>query len=130
MTECIQQTFGFQDLGSRKVVADFQGGNVRGDGGVLHLREVDLRSGMVDQLADCFTDHRKQALIDHTVPDLLRQRIFGMAMGYEDLNDHDSLRRDPMMALGVGKAILSVSNVPASTAGEPWRVSRPSTASN
>jgi len=104
MTECIQQTFGFQDLGSRKVVADFQGGNVSADGGVLLLREVDLRTGMVDQLADCFTDHRNQALIDHTVPELLRQRILGMAMGYEDLNDHDSLRRDPMMALGVGKA--------------------------
>lgn len=104
MTECIQQTFGFQDLGSRKVVADFQGGNVSADGGVLLLREVDLRSGMVDQLANCFNDHRNQALIEHTVPELLRQRILGMAMGYEDLNDHDSLRRDPMMALGVGKA--------------------------
>jgi hypothetical protein len=68
------------------------------------LREVDLRTGMVDQLAHCFTDHRNEALIDHTVPDLLRQRIFGMATGHRDLNDHDSLRRDPMMAPGVGTA--------------------------
>lgn len=103
MTDCIQQTFAFQDLGSRKVEADFKGGNVSADGGVLLLREVDLRTGMVEQLAHCFTDYRRQDLIEHTVPELLRQRILGMAMGYEDLNDHDTLRRDPMMALGVGK---------------------------
>ncbi len=104
MTNCIQQTFAFQDLGGRKVEVDFKGGNVSADGGVLLLREVDLRTGLIDQLADCFTDHRCQALIEHSVPDLLRQRILGMAMGYEDLNDQDSLRRDPMMALGAGKA--------------------------
>lgn len=104
MTDCIQQTFSFQDLGGRKVEADFKGGNVSADGGILLLREVDLRTGLIAQLADCFTDHRCQALIEHTVAELLRQRILGMAMGYEDLNDHDSLRRDPMMALGVGKA--------------------------
>lgn len=103
MTDCIQKTFPFQALGSRKVEADFEGGNVSADGGILLLREVDLRIGMIDQIAHCFTDYRRQALIEHTVPDLLRQRIFGMAMGYEDLNDHDTLRRDPMMALGVGK---------------------------
>lgn len=104
MTDCIQQTFAFQDLGGRKVEADFKGGNVSADGGVLLLREVDLRTGMVDRLAACFTDHRRPELVEHTVPELLRQRILGMAMGYEDLNDHDTLRRDPMMALGVGKA--------------------------
>jgi len=104
MTDCIQQTFAFQDLGGRKVEADFKGGNVSADGGVLLVREVDLRTGLIDQLAACFTDHRDARLIEHTVPELLRQRILGMAMGYEDLNDHDSLRRDPMMALGVGKA--------------------------
>src|SRR5690606_29689313 len=103
MTDCIQKTFPFQALGSRKVEADFEGGNVSADGGILLLREVDLRTGMIDQIAHCFTDYRRQDLIEHTVPDLLRQRILGMAMGYEDLNDHDTLRRDPMMALGVGK---------------------------
>ena len=104
MTDCIQQTFAFQDLGGRKVEADFKGGNVSADGGVLLLREIDWRTGMIDQLAACFTDYRRPELIEHTVPELLRQRILGMAMGYEDLNDHDTLRRDPMMALGVGKA--------------------------
>jgi hypothetical protein len=103
MTECIQQTFAFQDLGKRKVVAGFHGGNVSADGGVLLLREIDSRTGMIDQLAACFSDHRRPELIDHSLPELLRQRIFGMAMGYEDLNDHDTLRRDPMMAVGVGK---------------------------
>jgi len=103
MTECIQQTFGFQDLGSRKIVADFQGGNLSADGGVLLLREVDLRTGMVEQLAGCFSDYRNPSLIEHSVSDLLRQRVFAMAMGYEDLNDHDTLRCDPVMAMGVGK---------------------------
>ena len=103
MTECTQQTFEFQDLGKRKVVADFLGGNVSADGGVVLLREIDSHTGMIGQLAACFTDHRCPALIEHRLPELLRQRIFGMAMGYEDLNDHDTLRRDPMMALGVGK---------------------------
>ena len=103
MTECNQQTFAFQDLGKRKVVADFQGGNASADGGVLLLREMDSRTGMIDQLAACFTDRRRPELIEHSLTELLRQRIFGMAMGYEDLNDHDTLRRDPMMALGVGK---------------------------
>ncbi len=104
MTDCIQQTFAFQDLRGRKVVADFKGGNVSADGGVLLLREVDRRTGLIDRLAACFTDHRRPELVEHTVPELLRQRIFAMAMGYEDVNDHDTLRRDPMMALGVGKA--------------------------
>lgn len=103
MTDCNQRIFAFQDLDKRKVVANFQGGNVSADGGVLLLREIDARTGMIDQLAACFTDRRTQALVEHTLPELLRQRVFGMAMGYEDLNDHDTLRRDPMMALGVGK---------------------------
>lgn len=103
MIECNQGTFAFQDLDKRKVVADFQGGNVSADGGVLLLREIDARTGMIDRLATCFTDHRRLELIEHTLPELLRQRILGMSMGYEDLNDHDTLRRDPMMALGVVK---------------------------
>ena len=103
MTECIQQSFGFQDLGRRKVEADFRGGNLSADGGVLLLREVDGKTGMIGQLASCFSDFRNPNLIEHSVPELLRQRVFAMAMGYEDLNDHDTLRCDPVMALGVGK---------------------------
>ena len=103
MTECIQQTFEFQDLHPRKVQADFQGGDLSCDGGVLLLREVDLEIELTEQLAKCFNDFRCQDWVEHSVPDLLRQRIYGMAMGYEDLNDHDSLRFDPVMATGVGK---------------------------
>jgi hypothetical protein len=103
MTECIQQTFGFQGLGKRKVEADFRGGNLSTDGGVLLIREVDSRTGLMDDLAGCFTDYRHPGMIEHTIGELLRQRIFGIAMGYEDLNDHDSLRFDPVMATGVGK---------------------------
>lgn len=103
MTQCIQQTFGFHDLGKRQVVADFQGGNLSADGGVVLLREVDSQTGFINQIASCFTDFRAPHLITHSVPDLLRQRILGIALGYEDLNDHDTLRHDPAMALGVGK---------------------------
>ena len=104
MTECIQENFGFQALGTRKVEADFKGGNLSADGGVVLLREVDSQCGLIDRLAGCFTDFRSQRWVEHSVPELLRQRIFGMAMGYEDLNDHDSLRFDPVMAAGVGKS--------------------------
>jgi hypothetical protein len=103
MTQCIQQTFEFQDLGKRSVVADFEGGNLSADGGVILLREIDAQTGLIDQLTGCFTDFRAPHLITHTLPELLRQRIFGIAQGYEDLNDHDTLRFDPVMAAGVGK---------------------------
>jgi hypothetical protein len=104
MTERIEQAFLFQALENRQVVADFQGGNLSGDGGVILLREIDLQTRLTDQLAACFTDFRDQRRLVHSVPELLRQRLFGIAMGYEDLNDHDSLRHDPVMAVGVGKS--------------------------
>lgn len=104
MTDCIQETFGFQALETRKVEADFQGGDLSADGGVLLLRELDGQVGLIDGLAGCFRDFRCQRWVEHSVPELLRQRIFGIAMGYEDLNDHDTLRRDPAMAVGVGKS--------------------------
>jgi hypothetical protein len=103
MTNCSQQTFSFQALGTRKVEADFKGGNLSADGGVVLLREVDSQLGLMENLADCFEDFRDQRWVVHSVPELLRQRTFAMAMGHEDLNDHDTLRCDPMMALGVGK---------------------------
>jgi len=79
VTGRIQQSFAFQDSANTKSLTYFQGGNVRADGGVMLVREIDERSCMIDQLAACFTDHHCQALIDHTVPELLRQRILGMA---------------------------------------------------
>src|SRR5690625_7762229 len=101
-TDCRQQTFAFQDLGTRKVVGDFKGGNLSGDGGVVLLREVDKLGNLSDRLATCFTDFRVQHLIDHSVPKMLTQRIFGMAMGYEDLNDHWRMLHDSIIGVGVG----------------------------
>ena len=102
-TECSQQTFKFQALGRREVVARFDGGPITSDAGGLLLREVEERTGIIQRLAGCFTDHRDEELIEHSVEELLRQRIFGLALGYEDLNDHDRLRYDPLLATLAGK---------------------------
>lgn len=99
MTDCDQQTFPFQDCGSKKVVADFSGGFLSSDGGALLLRETEHRKKIVSQLSQCFTDYRAQWLVEHSIEELLMQRICGLALGYEDLNDHDSLRHDPLLAL-------------------------------
>jgi hypothetical protein len=99
MTDCDQQTFPFQDCGSKKVVADFSGGFLSSDGGAVLLREIEHRKKIVSQLTQCFTDYRAPWLIEHSIEELLMQRICGLALGYEDLNDHDSLRHDPLLAL-------------------------------
>lgn len=103
MTQCIPSLFTFQNLGSREVVAAFDGGKVTSDAGALLLREVDQHFGFIDQFARCLTDHRDPDATEHSVLDLLKQRIFGLCLGYEDLNDHDRLRHDPLLALVVGK---------------------------
>jgi hypothetical protein len=103
MTQCIPELFAFQDLGRREVLASFDGGKVTSDGGALLLREVEAKFGFIEQFAGCFTDFREPEAIEHTVGDLLKQRIFGLCLGYEDLNDHDRLRHDPLMAILVGK---------------------------
>ena len=103
MTECIPTVFGFQDLGLRQVVAAFDGGKVTTDGGGLLLREVDQKFRFIERYADCFTDHRDPDLIEHSLVELLRQRVFGMCLGYGDLIDHDRLRHDPLLAVLAGK---------------------------
>jgi hypothetical protein len=85
------------------VVARFDGGSITSDGGGLLLREVERRTGILRQFAACFTDHRDPRLIEHSVLELVGQRVYGLALGYEDLNDHDELRRDPLLATLVGK---------------------------
>jgi len=102
-TQCSQRTFEFQGLGRREVVARFDGGPITSDAGGLLLREVEQYTGVIHRLAACFTDHRDEDLIEHSVEELLRQRIFALALGYEDLNDHDQLRYDPLLATLVGK---------------------------
>jgi hypothetical protein len=93
----------FQELGLRKVVADFSGGRLSTDGGVLHLRQVDLSLGLSRQLAGCFGDLRNQIFVEHSLPELVSQRLYAEALGYEDINDHEHLRRDPLLATACGK---------------------------
>jgi hypothetical protein len=104
MTECTQTSFQFHPLHRRQVVAQFDGGDITSDAGGLLLREVDQRLHLTRRLAACFSDHRRQDKIEHGVPELVAQRVYGLALGYEDLNDHDQLRADPMMGVLVGKA--------------------------
>jgi len=94
----------FKGLGRRRIEAAFDGGYISTDGGALLLREVDLRLGLTAKLASCFTDYRSAEAVEHSVLDLVRQRVYGLALGYEDLNDHDDLMRDPLLALALGKA--------------------------
>ena len=103
-TECKQVRFEFHQLSQRKVKARFDGGKITSDAGVLLLREVERGTGLSAGLAECFRDHRDARLIEHTVEELLGQRIYGLCLGYEDLNDHDQLRTDPMLAVAVNKA--------------------------
>src|SRR2546427_12480302 len=99
----INQPLLFDDLGSRRVQADFSGGHLSSDGGCLLLRQIDRGLGISRALARCFHDGRDPALIDHTVEELITQRLHGLALGYEDLNDHDTLRLDPLLAVAAGK---------------------------
>jgi DDE family transposase len=103
-TECNAAYLDFPMLGSRQVLADFGGGDISSDGGALLLRETERLTGIIRQFATCFTDHRNPDLTEHSVEHLLAQRVYGLALGYEDLNDHDDLRRDPLLATVVGKA--------------------------
>lgn len=103
MTHCNAPQLRFQDLGPRAVVGHFDGGPVTSDAGGLLLRELDAKFHFLEQFARCFTDYRDPDLVEHTLPDLLKQRIFALCLGYGDLNDHDRLRHDPLLAVLVGK---------------------------
>lgn len=103
MTQCSKDAIEFKTLGKRFVVADFNGGTITSDAGALLLDKTDQAIGLLSRAAECFVDHRDPDLIEHTVEQLIRQRVFGLALGYEDLNDHDELSRDPLLAAVVGK---------------------------
>ena len=102
-TVCHDQPLLFADLGARQVVADFSAGDLSSDGGVLLLRQVDHGLGLSRTLATCFRDTRDARFVDHSLPQLLAQRLYGLALGYEDLNDHAFLRRDPLLATACDK---------------------------
>jgi hypothetical protein len=105
MTECNQDRFGFASVGgSREIVAEFSGGTISSDGGGLLLQETDSRMNLLTRFSQCFVDLRNPDLIEHSVEQLIRQRVFALALGYEDLNDHDQLRQDPLLGVMSGKA--------------------------
>ncbi|HEY79621.1 MAG TPA: IS1380 family transposase [Caldilineae bacterium] len=99
MTDCNRQAVLFSSLGRQEIRADFAGGTLTSDAGGLLLREVDRQLGLVEALSDCLTDPRDPARIRHEQRTMLAQRIFAIALGYEDLNDHDELRRDPLLSV-------------------------------
>jgi Transposase DDE domain group 1 len=105
MTECNQDRFGFASVGgSREIVAEFSGGTMSSDGGGLLLQETDSKMNLLTRFSQCFVDVRNPDRIEHSVEQLIRQRVFALALGYEDLNDHEQLRRDPLLGIMSGKA--------------------------
>jgi hypothetical protein len=102
-TDCSADLFGFAPVEGREVVAAFDGGAITSDAGGLLLGATDRALDLMRRLTACFSDVRKQHLIEHEVVTLIAQRVFAIALGYEDLNDHDKLRKDPVMAVLAGK---------------------------
>jgi hypothetical protein len=103
LTECSADLFGFAPVEGREVVAAFDGGAITSDAGALLVGAADDAIELTKRFAACFHDTRRQHLIEHEVATLVGQRVFGIALGYEDINDHDELRHDPMMAVLAGK---------------------------
>jgi hypothetical protein len=103
MTECNQSGFGFEACGSREIVARFDGGTISSDGGAFLLRQTDKRLNLLPRLAECFLDGRNQEQIEHSILEMISQRIYGLALGYEDINDHEQLRKDPVFGILAGR---------------------------
>jgi len=102
-TECSAEQYEFGDVEGRPVIAGFDGGRMTSDAGALLLGRTDLAINLIDRFAGCFADRRRRDLVEHAVSTLVMQRVVGIALGYEDLNDHDQLRHDPAMAVLAGK---------------------------
>lgn len=120
-TECNQAAFEFQPSGGRDVVGRFGGGTISSDSSGVLLREVEPRTGILRRFAACFTDHRDGELIEHSVEDLVAQREYAVALGYEDLLDHDDPRHDPLLAAMVGKKATAICRCTSSAASTCWR---------
>jgi hypothetical protein len=97
-TECNRKSYDFGRVEGRRLVADFGGGTLTSNGGALLLRQVAKATGLLERLAGCFKDHRSEDRVEYGVPTLLGQRLFGLVLGFEDLNDHDELRHDSLLA--------------------------------
>jgi len=106
MTDCNQSSFGFEACGKREIVARFDGGTISSDGGALLLRQTDQRLNLLPRLAECFLDGRNQEQVEHSILEMLSQRIYGLALGYEDIHDHEQLRTDPVFGILAGREEL------------------------
>jgi hypothetical protein len=106
MTECNQSSFGFAASGKREIVARFDGGTISSDGGAFLLRQTDQHLKLLPRLAECFLDGRNQSMVEHSILEMLSQRIYGLALGYEDINDHEQLRKDPVFGILAGREEL------------------------
>ena len=103
MTNCTQESFQFPAVNRRRVEANFQGGDITSDGGVLLLQQIDRRLGLTEAIARVLQDPRRRASCEHDALSLLRQRVYALALGYEDLNDHAGLRQDLAIQTAVGR---------------------------
>ena len=97
-TQCNSTYLDFPMLGRREILADFDGGDITSDGGAPLLRKTEQLTAIIHQFVACSTDHRNPDLIEHTATELVAQRVYGLALGDEDLNDHDDLRCDPLLS--------------------------------
>ena len=100
MTECKQSSFGFQDCGSREIVVRFDGGTISSDGGAVLLRQTDHRLDLLPRLAQCFLDGRDPDRVQHSVQEMISQRVYGLALGYEDINDRATPERSAVQRSG------------------------------
>jgi hypothetical protein len=103
MTECSELRFAFATEGRREIVAEFNGGAMSSDGGTLLLRETDRKLKLLERFSQCFLDFRNPIFVEHRIEQLVAQRVYGLALGYEDLNDHELLRQDPLLRVLSGK---------------------------
>jgi hypothetical protein len=106
MTQCTQSGFDFKAHFSRDIVARFDGGTISSDGGSLLLRQTDQRLNLLTRFANCFLDGRRQDRVEHSLVEMISQRVYGLALGYEDLNDHEQLRKDPLFGILAGREEL------------------------
>ena len=104
MTQCNEFQLEFDDESRRQVVAEFSGAAISSDGGALLLRETDRKMNLLTRFSRCFQDARNPVFVQHRLEEMLAQRVYGLALGYEDLNDHEQLRHDPLLGLLAGKA--------------------------
>ena len=105
MTDCTPTPMLFSSLNRKKIEASFSGGNITSDGGLLLLREVDKKIGLTKLLGKVITDDRDASYVDHSIEHMLRQRVYGIAAGYEDVDDHKTLPNDPFFQAMVGKEV-------------------------